>query len=440
MPSASTSQPTSTSTSTTTASPTMAQSATLPPTGPTPPPDSNPTASTPLSTLLADLNRTPLFMTTLDPTDGSTGTNPGLDALRALAYEGTPSEVARNFRTQGNECVSESRWGDARDFYTQGLDWLAGKGRQKKQRGENGRMDGGEGEAEVDWLESMGKEGEERVVDVEEEERVVDVEEEEREQKREQELGRVNRARVNIELENYGQACRDCAAALLLNNRNVKALYRSALALGKLEKLDQALNAIAATLEVDASNPAAKKLQVQITERQVKAAKKEQERLDRERRKAQEGMTLRQAILQRKWTVRGAPAADMQDARLQLSEPLDKDSELSLPVLLVYPTASQTELIKSVSESHTLGQHLEEILPVPWDPDGKEFGVGTGEKVDLFVDRPEGGLSKVGKKVKIGKVLSEGRAVVEAGMARIYVVPKGRVDDWIAEEKKRRKI
>lgn len=42
-------------------------------------------------------------MTKLDETDGAGGENVELEALKALAYEGEPHEIAENFKKQGNE-------------------------------------------------------------------------------------------------------------------------------------------------------------------------------------------------------------------------------------------------------------------------------------------------------------------------------------------------
>jgi hypothetical protein len=71
--------------------------------------------------LFEEMNRVPLFMTTLDETDGSSGENIALEALKALAYEGTRAEVAENFRQQGNECAREKRWNDASEFYDKAI-------------------------------------------------------------------------------------------------------------------------------------------------------------------------------------------------------------------------------------------------------------------------------------------------------------------------------
>ena len=44
-----------------------------------------------------------------------------LEAIRALQYEGTKSEVVRNFKDQGNEMVKAKKWTDAKEFYSKGI-------------------------------------------------------------------------------------------------------------------------------------------------------------------------------------------------------------------------------------------------------------------------------------------------------------------------------
>lgn len=74
--------------------------------------------------LLKEMNRLPLFMTTLDETDGEGGDNPGLEAMKALAYEGSRVEIAENFREQGNECARAKQWQDAKEFYDKAIQSL----------------------------------------------------------------------------------------------------------------------------------------------------------------------------------------------------------------------------------------------------------------------------------------------------------------------------
>jgi hypothetical protein len=76
--------------------------------------------------VLKEMNRVPLFMTSLDEGDGEDGDNVGLEALKALAYEGTRAEVAANFREQGNEQARSKNWTDAKEFYSKALVALKG--------------------------------------------------------------------------------------------------------------------------------------------------------------------------------------------------------------------------------------------------------------------------------------------------------------------------
>lgn len=68
----------------------------------------------------------PLFMTDLDETDGEGGENVLLEAMKALAYEGTRAEIAENFRQQGNECARAKQWTDAKEFYDKAIAALKG--------------------------------------------------------------------------------------------------------------------------------------------------------------------------------------------------------------------------------------------------------------------------------------------------------------------------
>lgn len=93
------------------------------------PPSMKKHQQTSVDELLAEMNRVPLFMTSLDETDGEGGENILLEAIKALAYEGTKAEVAANFKEQGNEAAKARQWKDAREFYTKAI--LALQGRVK---------------------------------------------------------------------------------------------------------------------------------------------------------------------------------------------------------------------------------------------------------------------------------------------------------------------
>lgn len=106
--------------------------------------------------VLAEMNRMPLFMTTMDETDGEGGENMMLEALKALAYEGTRYEIAENFRQQGNECARAKQWTNAKEFYDKAIAAL--KGPQSKPDPEADAESGKIIEVEVDEEEEAKKE------------------------------------------------------------------------------------------------------------------------------------------------------------------------------------------------------------------------------------------------------------------------------------------
>src|SRR5690242_1617264 len=106
--------------------------------------------------VLAEMNRMPLFMTTLDGTDGDGGENMLLEAMKALAYEGTRYEVAENFRQQGNDCARAKQWNDAKEFYDKAIAAL--KGPQRKPDPDADAEGGKVIEVELDEEEEVKKE------------------------------------------------------------------------------------------------------------------------------------------------------------------------------------------------------------------------------------------------------------------------------------------
>ena len=89
--------------------------------GPAPP------ATQSVDEVVADLQKSPFFMTSL-PQKGVSQNNGGepeenleLAAMQALQYEGTRAEIAGNFRETGNDMAKEKKWSDAREFYNKAL-------------------------------------------------------------------------------------------------------------------------------------------------------------------------------------------------------------------------------------------------------------------------------------------------------------------------------
>src|ERR1700761_8940962 len=187
-------------------------------------------------------------------------------------------------------------------------------------------------------------------------------------------------------LENYGSCNRDCAAALRLNPKNVKAWYRAASACLALDKIAEASDACQSGLSFDSKNTALKGLNAKIEQRRTHLAELEKTRREREERERREKAALRLALKSRNVPTRTTDRPpEMPEAEIALESPSDASSTLSFPMLLLYPLHAQTDFIKQFQEGESLNEHLSYILPVPWDEDGEY----TLDNVDCYMETTE---------------------------------------------------
>ncbi|BFZ63334.1 HSP70/90 co-chaperone [Saitoella coloradoensis] len=330
----------------------------------------------------ASMNRIPLFMTQL--TDDAQEDNPHLEALKALAYEGDPDEVATNFRQQGNEAFREKRWRDAVEFYTKALQMKCGVN-------------------EID------------------------------------EACYANRAASNLELQNYRKVLADTSACLKLNPKNVKALYRAARALLALDKLHEAQDALDHAISLDPSNASLKIFKVSLEKR--KTAVKEKQESENRRKAAEEAkkQAFATAVAARNYTLTTTPnPPDMADAQIHLTDPTDPASILNFPTLLLYPLHAQTDFIAALPETSTIADVLDTVLTTPaeWDT-SREY---TPRGVECYVQTTGdngAGLMKVGRKLGLWEILGSGKVEVQDQCFRIMAVPKGKSEVWIKDFKEK---
>ncbi|KAI2622242.1 TPR-like protein [Hypomontagnella submonticulosa] len=342
--------------------------------------------------IVADLKKTPFFMTELEENDET-------EAFKALAYEGTPLENGSEFKERGNECFVAKRWADAKEFYTKGILILAAEERKRAK-----------GEPTPDTTED----------DVKEQRRVL-------------ESLYVNRAACHLELKNYRSCWLDCAAALRLNDKNIKAYYRSAKAFLAVGRIEEADDACARGLALDENNAALKGVARDIVKRSEEAAakqKKENERVAQEKRRE---MLIKAALKARNIKTRTtAQPPEMEDAALKLvPDPDDPRSSLSFPTVLLYPAHLKSDFIKAFNETDTLADHLGYVFPLPWDKAGEYTLAG----VECYMETLSGGLVKVGKKAPLLKVLSAGNVEVVDEVVKIFVLPKEKAAAWVQEFK-----
>ncbi|KAK6507352.1 hypothetical protein TWF481_005789 [Arthrobotrys musiformis] len=336
-----------------------------------------------------DLSQLPLFMSSLD--EVPEGTNDAIEALKALAYEGEPFEIAENFRQQGNEAYRSKYWRDAIEFYTKAL--AVG--------------------CTVDEINGACY---------------------------------ANRAACNLELKNYRRTNLDCAEALKINPQNVKALYRSARACLALDKILEAEDCVLRGLAIEGSNSSLKATQEKISSRKEAIARLDQASRERERLSKAKEIALKRAletrhVIQR--TTSKRPPNLPKDVIVRLRDPLDPGSSLCFPVVVLYPLELQSDFIKSLSEDETIHSQLEEILSPsnlpPWDNKGEYAYPG----IDVLVEKQKydmhgkPNLSKIGPKASLRKVLREGKLELIDGILTVLVVPKTRLAEFVGAWKQK---
>ncbi|KAG6003063.1 hypothetical protein E4U21_002416 [Claviceps maximensis] len=362
--------------------------------------------------IMADINKCPLFMTDMEENDD-------IAALQALAYEGTPLENGIDFKMRGNDCFKVRGYVDAREFYTKGIQVLAAEERKR-----NGASSNAKGSS-PEYVVADGKKEEE------------DCSPEEIASQREVlEALYVNRAACHLELDNYRSCWTDCASALRLNPSNVKACYRSARALLRVDRIAEAEDVCARGLALDAHNKGLKQVQHDIARRasEMEAKKKKADEVKAKARRRD--VLLRAALRARNIQTRTtSQPPDMGDTKLELvPDPDDPRSSLAFPTVLLYPEDLESDFIKAFNETQTLEDHLSYVFPLPWDADRAYTLAG----VSCFVETRGGGVLKMGKRVPLLKVLATGKVDVVDEVVRIYVVPNAKADAWVEKFKRAR--
>ncbi|KAL1758742.1 hypothetical protein FB107DRAFT_271706 [Schizophyllum commune] len=332
---------------------------------------------------LAEFDKIPLFMKSLPEEDTEDAT---IAALQDLAYEGTPDEVAQNFKEQGNDYFKGKRWREALGFYTQAID---------------------------------AKPTDPAL----------------------QEALLCNRAACNLELKNYGSVLRDCSKAITLNPRSAKAFYRSALALLALERAEDALDCCDRALAFDANNLAMKGLR----ERAVKLIEQKEAK-----KRAQQQREMEKLLMQKALKARGLfLSGDKSDAMPQWDPEDATKSSLLFPVFFLYPQHAQSDFIKEFHEDTPFSAHLEAMFPPQapppeWDKAG-EYVTGN---LNVYAMTRGKRLLKVGKNHTLRTVFEAARAKegqprdgleLRDGCLSFVVLPKGEVEKkWIEDYKKAR--
>lgn len=328
--------------------------------------------------VLAELNKMPFFMTQLDGDE-----NPELEALKALAYEGEPHEVAGNFKNQGNDLYKAKNYRDARALYTKGIDVKCD-------------------DAKIN------------------------------------EALFSNRAVCELELKNYRRCINDCKQALNLNPMNLKCYFRMGKAFFALDKLEEAQETVDFGLKIDDTNVSLQNIAKNIIKRMNEIKANEEAKL-----KAKQDIENKKIMLESALTLRNVksitttePAEFLRESKTKLEDPMDFESQMIYPAIIMYPTTNEFDFIGEVGELTTVQELLDLVMQRPQEwfetEEHKNF---SSKKLVAFMETQSGGLIKAGKKLTFHDILKKETPSVPLFdfALKIFFVPKVESEQWISQ-------
>ncbi|KAG2148102.1 40S ribosomal protein S7 [Suillus clintonianus] len=300
------------------------------------------------------LQSTPLFMKSL-PSEESD--DPVIQALQSLAFEGTPDEIAQNFKEQGNDYFKGKRHREAISFYTQGIDAKP---------------------SDIVLHEAL----------------------------------LCNRAACNLELKNYGSVLRDCSKALTLNTKSSKAYYRSAMALFALERFEESLDCCERCLEYDPDNQGVKSARDRSAKAKAEKSRKESEKQERIHREQREKKLLQVAFKERHLFAVYNPKGSSENPYEPHFDPEDPEgTTLIIPVFFLYPQYATSDVIAHFVEDTTFSTHIYQMFPPQapaplWDKAGQY----VANTLVVYAITRRKRLLKVGKKMSLRDVCNAAKA------------------------------
>ncbi|CCH62619.1 hypothetical protein TBLA_0H03380 [Henningerozyma blattae CBS 6284] len=341
--------------------------------------------------IFEELNRMPFFMTQLDETDGEGGVNDNLEALKALAYEGEPHEIAGNFKNRGNEFYKLKQYRDAREVYTKGIDVKC----------DDDKIN-----------ESL----------------------------------YANRAACELELKNFRKCIEDCKKALSFNVKNIKCYYRMGKAFLSVDRFDESKESIEFGLKIDSENKSLKNLLQAIEKRQLEIQRRKDMEMKIKLEKEGKKVILENAMKLRNITMIGTsnPVDLLKEGKLKLEDPLDFESQLIFPALIMYPTLDEFDFVAEVGELTTVGELLDVIFdrPQQWFEIKGHDVFQNKNKVLAYMETQSGGLVKIGRKNSFHEIFKMEKLVIPMfdNSLKIFFVPKSESEAWLAKWDKTKAI
>lgn len=378
---------------------------------------------------LKSFDSVPLFMKELpseneaaDENNGGPSGDTTMEALKSLAFSGTPNEQAANFKGHGNDYFKGKRYKEAVSFYDKAID-----------------------------------------ADPDDQALLLSL--------------YLNRAACNLELSNWRSALRDTSKALGLDPRSSKAFYRAAKALQSLGKFIEAIDCCDHVLEIEPNNVEVQRLKSKIVEQGVLNEKREAESKERQRRAKEMDVTLKKAFLARGLWIKTSPRPPSNPSEPHFDEqslpedskpsyPLNKNdwtppdivrAPMIFPVMFLYPQHAQSDFISDFHEDTTIGDHVDAMFPesgppLPWDAQ-RQY---RASNLNAYASTHRMRLLKLGRRLSLREVCDQGAkeekdsqgkvardgVVLQDGILSLILLPKGSKaeKDWVEQFKSKREL
>lgn len=254
-------------------------------------------------------------------------------------------------------------------------------------------------------------------------------------------------------LENFGSVLRDCSAALSINQKSLKAYYRSALALLALSRPEEALDCCNRCLDYDPDNSGVKGLKEKAEKRVKEKVELEMKRKEKERREKEERRIMKAAFAER--SIIELPSAPSASSGALPYPPPSFDPEdpgaMIFPVMFLYPQYATSDLIPTYHELTPFATHLSLMFPPQspkpdWDVKGEYVDDG---RLVVYAITKRKRILKVGKKMCLRDLFNAAKAKegekekdgleMKDGCISVVVLVKGEVEkNWVEEFKRNR--
>ncbi|EFC46384.1 predicted protein [Naegleria gruberi] len=256
--------------------------------------------------------------------------NPIAMALAELRYDGTPDEIATNFKNQGNNLLKDSKnpemyYKDIIRYYSEGLEQPITDTRLK-----------------IDLLN--------------------------------------NRSHIFTLMGNYGHAIVDAKEVLKIDNKNTKAMFRIAKAAMTLKKYKPVIKYCQRALKIEGKHALFEDFMKKAEDALLKEQEKKAEEQEKKRQQEQTIQQLKKFLSNRK----GIKIGDYTELESEQLNTYTRDGplggiqidehsgEVFFSVIFAYDEFNQTDFIHTFSEHQTVREQLDMMFP----PNGPAFPYG----------------------------------------------------------------